>query len=201
MRHHYVLYYLIMKKNNQTQISKELKLYFLLSSGQDYSAKELMNEADISNRRTYERYLDDIRNSGLLSIKWDRKHNNYSCGFDRIDKTLPDKKKAHLMRLIRLANFVNQLEPTELPDLIDYYDDMIENEEFLETLKERDPKAVYYRLYPAGNEKTRQRDFEEIRRAGHTIHYSKKLGVFLFIVMYLSDGLIPPDEKINTDKL
>ena len=41
-------------------------------------------------------------------------------------------------------------------------------------------KAEYYSLFPDSNERTRQRDFEEMNRAGFEIYYSRKNKSFIF---------------------
>ena len=43
-----------------------------------------------------------------------------------------------------------------------------------------DLKAEYYELFPDSNERTRQRDFEEMNNAGFTIYYSRKYKTFIF---------------------
>ena len=43
-----------------------------------------------------------------------------------------------------------------------------------------DLKAGYYELFPDSNERTRQRDFEELNRAGFKIYYERKYKAFLF---------------------
>ena len=43
-----------------------------------------------------------------------------------------------------------------------------------------DLKAEYYALFPDSNERTRQRDFEEMNRAGFDIYYSRKYKSFIF---------------------
>ena len=41
-------------------------------------------------------------------------------------------------------------------------------------------KKEYYNLFPDSNERTRQRDFEEINKAGFEIYYSRKFKAFIF---------------------
>ena len=43
-----------------------------------------------------------------------------------------------------------------------------------------DIKEEYYTLFPDSNERTRQRDFEEMNRAGFHIYYSRKHRAFIY---------------------
>ena len=43
-----------------------------------------------------------------------------------------------------------------------------------------DLKAEYYALFPNSNERTRQRDFKELREAGFNIYYSEEYKTYIF---------------------
>ena len=60
-----------------------------------------------------------------------------------------------------------QYPPEELPDKPDFPD-------------LPDLKSQYYELFPDSNERTRQRDFEELNRAGFKIYYNRTYKAFLF---------------------
>lgn len=49
-----------------------------------------------------------------------------------------------------------------------------------------DLKTEYYALFPDGNERTRQRDFEEMNRAGFHIYYSRQHRAFIYEYATLS---------------
>ena len=51
---------------------------------------------------------------------------------------------------------------------------------YIPRLKFYDLKKEYYILFPDSNERTRQRDFEEMNKAGFEIYYSREFKAFIY---------------------
>ena len=147
-----------------------------------------------------QRDLKDMKDSGLLSVKLDRANNNYIKTDTAVfDETAPDRRRSHLLRLYRIATLIRSLPHTGIDTLHKYETGL---EEYAYALQDSlsDPaqypqeelpekpalpdfpnlKAKYYELFPDSNERTRQRDFEELNRAGFKIYYDRKYKSFIF---------------------
>ena len=191
-----------------SKMSRQLQLFnevHIIVEDQDKSISPdgLMNNFGIS-RRMLQRDLKDFRDSGLINLKYDKVSNRYILS----DKTLEPKEIAtrrmqHLNRLYRIGTLVVTLSKTPSRDLEEYKDGVRYFNEYLEDAKENpkkntpediemmrdfyiprlnfyDLKKEYYNLFPDSNERTRQRDFEEINKAGFEIYYSRKFKAFIF---------------------
>jgi hypothetical protein len=196
-----------MAKSNGLKMTRQLQIYDLIDSvhnGAVYSPDEIMASFGIS-RRMLQRDLKDIRDCGLISVTYDKSEDRYVLGEDPVfDKEIPTRRKQHLIRLYRIGTLIHSLSRTSTDDLERYEYGVKEYEEYLEDAKE-DPennspeviedmrefyipqdfefynlKAEYYALFPESNERTRQRDFEEMNRAGFNIYYSRKHRSFIY---------------------
>ncbi|WP_242839365.1 hypothetical protein [Oribacterium sp. P6A1] len=158
-----------------------------------------MQEFNIT-RRMLQRDLKDIRDSGLLNTKLDRANNSYvKIAAVAFDEKISDRRKAHLIRLYRIGTLIWSL-PHISKATLHMYENKIEEYEYalqesLDDPKQYPPeylpdkpelpefpdlKAQYYELFPDSNERTRQRDFEELNRAGFRIYYERKYKAFFF---------------------
>ena len=151
-------------------------------------------------RKTQQRDLKDLRDCGLINVKYDRASDNYIIAGDAVfDETAKDRRKQHLIRLYRIGSLIHQLGKVS-SDGIRIYETILEEYELSvqdslsdpinnppedvpdkpEPLDLPDIKGKYYELFPDSNERTRQRDFEEMNRAGFNIYYSRRHKAFIF---------------------
>lgn len=188
-------------------MARQLQVYDLVSDiigGSIYNADELSKELGISIRML-QRDLKDLRDSGLIKLKFDRRENRYVPDGEAIfDESSTPKRKKHLKKLYRLGILIRCLSKTDVKVLESYEYSLWEYNEYCEEVKDDpenntpeelanmykfyvtekpeffDLKAEYYELFPDSNERTRQRDFEEMNKAGFTIYYSRKYKTFIF---------------------
>ncbi len=188
-----------MEKGQPSKMTRQLRIYYRLTASKIIGPEDIMLEFGIS-RRMLQRDLKDMKDSGLLHVKLDRANNNYIKKDDAVfDETAPDRRKAHLLRLYRIGTLIWDLSKANLEELRVYKTLLEEYEDALSDSKEDpdmfppdevpdkpekpelpDLKAEYYALFPDSNERTRQRDFEELNRAGFKIHYDRTYKAFLF---------------------
>ena len=180
-------------------MTRQLKIYYRLTASKIIGPNDIMREFDIS-RRMLQRDLKDIRDCGLLNVKLDRTNDSYIKTDDAVfDESATDRRRAHLLRLYRIGSLIwsfphisldtlhiyeHLLEEYEdelhdsLNDPVQYPPEELPNKPELPDLP--DLKTQYYDLFPDSNERTRQRDFEELNRAGFKIYYERKYKAFLF---------------------
>ncbi len=165
---------------------------------------ELMKGFGIS-RRMLQRDLKDLRDSGLINVRYFKAGDRYiDKGDAKFNDNTNERRRQHLKRLHRLGTLINKLSTTPVSEIDDYEYGIREFEEYVE-LTEEDPetfppedielmremyihelpefydlKAEYYALFPDSNERTRQRDFKALREAGYMIYYSSKYKTFIF---------------------
>ena len=192
-----------MEKDRLSKMTRQLKIYYRLTASKIIGPDDIMREFDIS-RRMLQRDLKDIKDSGLLNVKLDRANNNYIKTDDAMfDETAPDRRRSHLLRLYRIGTLIWSFPHISI-DRLHMYETLLE--EYKEALQDAlqdslnnpkqyppeelpdkpeypdlpDLKAGYYEFFPDSNERTRQRDFEELNRAGFKIYYERKYKAFLF---------------------
>ncbi len=211
-------------------------MYFNIHMTEFHGPDELTSRFRIS-KRTLHRDLDDLRDSGLLYLEYDKKHDNYvitdedkrskakhkstSNGDNRNSETKRNTGKAekkadkknrkknnknsvrrlqHLKRLHRLGTLIFSLTPTDMDAVSGFYSGMEEFDFYIEELMNNgtldhspeeipekpvppeldDLKAEYYSLFPDSSERTRQRDFETLNRAGFPIRYDRRIGKYIY---------------------
>ena len=188
-------------------MGRQLQLYDLIAgvrNGAIYSPTEIMAEFGIS-RRMLQRDLKDLRDCGLIKVKYDKAKDRYvPDGEATFDESAPPKRKAHLLRLHRIGTLLHGLTRIdshyleayefELQEFYEYLEDVKDNPEnnspedielmrkfyLLHDIEFTDLKAEYYALFPDSNERTRQRDFAEMYRAGFEIYYSREHKTFIY---------------------
>jgi len=200
-----------MAKSNGLKMARQLQIYDIIAgirNGAVYSPTEIMSSFGIS-RRMLQRDLKDLRDCGLINVKYDKTKDQYVLDEDTFfDNTASPRRKQHLLRLYRIGTLIHCLTRTDSDSLEKYEYGVKEFEEYLEDAKEDpennspediesmrefyipqdfefyDLKAEYYALFPDSNERTRQRDFEEMNHAGFKIYYSRKYKSFIFEYNY-----------------
>ena len=196
-----------MGKSDGLKMARQLQIYDLLAgvkNGAVYSPTEIMSSFGIS-RRMLQRDLKDLRDCGLINVRYDKTEDRYILAETiSSDESIPIRRRQHLQRLFRIGTLIRGLTRTYTNELERYEYGIQEFEEYLADAK-NDPennspddiemmrefyipqdfefydlKAEYYSLFPDSNERTRQRDFEELNRAGFNIYYSRKYKAFIF---------------------
>lgn len=196
-----------MGTKKRSKMARQLQLYNIIAqirSGAVYSPAELMDSFGIS-LRMLQRDLKDLRDCGLINVSFKKSENKYVIAGEAVfDESAAARRKQHLTRLYRIGTLIVSLSRTD-PDELEYFEYGLKQfNDYLEDVK-TDPdnnppediedmrsfyiphelefydlKAEYYALFPESNERTRQRDFEEMTCAGFTIYYSRKYKSFIF---------------------
>ncbi len=196
-----------MAKKDRSKITRQLQLYNTVSSinsGAVYGPADLMKVFGIS-LRMLQRDLKDLRDCGLINLKYNRVNDRYIIADDTVfDETASIRRKQHLTRLYRIGTLIHNLSWISPEEFDSYELGLREFEEYLEYAAEDpenntpediedmrrfyvpditfyDLKAEYYALFPDSNERTRQRDFEEMCRAGFEIFYSRTYKSFIYL--------------------
>ena len=191
-----------MSKERSSKMSRQLRLYSYIKSTVYHGPTELMEHFGIT-RRMLQRDLKDLRDSGLLNVKYQKvPDDNYILANEppAFDKTATGRHLQHLIRLNRLATILDNLPQTDIEELEQYERDYEEYIWYRDELSREKPeefpiedipdppvlpvfpdiKSIYYELFPNSNERMRQRDFEALCDAGFPIYYSWKYKAFIF---------------------
>lgn len=176
-----------------------------ISFGVIISPKEIMNEFSIS-QRMLQRDLKDLRDCGLINVKYNKARDMYikseECVFD---KSAEGRHLQHLCRLYRLGTLISKLSCVYQSE-IDHYESLVQELNDYIEFSQEDPetfppedigemrenveseypyfpnlKSEYYTLFPDSNERTRQRDFKELRDAGFDLDYNHNYKALVFI--------------------
>ncbi|MCR5331204.1 MAG: hypothetical protein K6E62_08445 [Lachnospiraceae bacterium] len=171
-----------MAKNGISKITRQLRLYDTvigIKNGAIYGPSDLMDTFRIS-LRMLQRDLKDLRDSGLINLKYHKTSDRYLiAGSAVFDDTAGIRRKQHLMRLYRIGTLIHSLPSIDVNDFASFECGV--QEFYIPDIEFYDLKAEYYALFPDSNERTRQRDFEEMCRAGFEIYYSRKCKSFVYL--------------------
>lgn len=157
------------KKNIKlTKTLRQLVLFHIFSCCEVVEITEITNLIDISTT-TITRDLQELKNAGLLNVKFSKKDNGYVHIDDRnlcplSEPVFSDNeaKNRHLKKIIRLAIIMTELRyHTEVP----YYEDCANNQETC--------SSWYENSFSNLNKRTMQRDFKELNKIGYEIIYDR----------------------------
>ena len=183
-----------------SKMTRQLMLYRNICQTYYHGPEDLMRRFGIS-RHMLQRDLKDLRDSGSLQLKLDKKEKNYVDSDEPalFDESAAGRRRQHLIRLKRLTTLIDQLERTDMDKLENYesaLDEYISYQEYMAEDPEAfspedlidppampalaDIKASYYSLFPESNERIRQRDFKALNAAGYNIYYSHKYRSIIF---------------------
>ncbi len=165
-----------------------------------------MKEFGIS-QRMLQRDLKDLRDCALINVKYNKARDMYIKSEDPVfDESAKGRHLQHLRRLYRLGTLISKLsrvyqnEIDQYESLVQELNDYIEfSQEDPETFPPEDIdemrdnvesaypyfpdlKSEYYALFPDSNERTRQRDFKELRDAGFELDYNKKYKTYIYLI-------------------
>ena len=195
------------KGNYSSRIARQIVLYDYVITGGVFGPDDIVKALGIP-RRTLQRDLIDLRDCGLIDLKYKKTGKRYEKKECKLDESAEGRHRSHLLRLYRLGTLVHKLSKTSSEDLDKYEMAMREYNEFVEDSKEDpditeediadykyfiflhvpdisdilyDLKKEYYELFPDSCERTRQRDFAELRNAGFEIYYSQIYHSYIFM--------------------
>lgn len=158
-------------EESMPRIERQLRLYELVCGYAITSFEAIAEVFPDMSRRMIQRDLKDLKDAGLVSVKYVRKAQGYvkekqTPGFN--EKTEP-RRKAHLKRLHRIGRLMRELYNEDIP-LYEKKDNEAEGEvqEYVTS------KDSYNELFPGLSERTRQRDFEVLRRLGYQVFYDHR---------------------------
>ncbi len=177
-----------------------------ISFGVIISPKEIMREFGIS-QRMLQRDLRDLRDCGLINVKYNKARDMYiRLEASAFDETAEGRHFQHLRRLYRLGTLISKLSRVYQSE-IDRYESLVQELNDYIEFSQEDPetfppedinemrenteseypyfpnlKSEYYTLFPDSNERTRQRDFKELRDAGFDIDYNKKYKAYVYLI-------------------
>ena len=169
-----------MKDEKLSKIARQVRLYYLFIVLKDINPKsctprQVMREIGIISRRTFERDLIDLRDSGVVNAIYDRHEKVlkfYRCEFD---ESITGSRRARLNHLRRLCLLLCSLSAT-LPE--EYYEELDRMEGYKDTGEEfipdddvfHDILSEYKVLFPDASLRTRQRDFHDINCVGRYMY-------------------------------
>ena len=177
-----------------------------ISFGVIIGPKEIMREFGIS-QRMLQRDLRDLRDCGLINVKYNKARDMYiRLETSALDETAEGRHFQHLRRLYRLGTLISKLSRVYQSE-IDRYESLVQELNDYIEFSQEDPetfpledinemresaeseypyfpnlKSEYYTLFPDSNERTRQRDFKELRDAGFDIDYNKKYKAYVYLI-------------------
>ncbi len=185
-----------------TKIYRQIRLYhYLIAHKTGYRGpKELKHFLGVDTRML-QRDLKDIRDAGILNLKYKKEKDNYIEAKEPpafTKKPVKQKRREHLLRLRRLCTLMDQLEGPNLEEvdsyestLYDYKTECENSQEDPETFPPEevgdppgrpdfpDIKAQYEALFPGQSTRTRYRDFETLSKAGYTITYHPEFKAYV----------------------
>ena len=107
------------------KMSRQLKIYYYLITRHFHGPEEFINDFGIGIRML-QRDLKDLRDAGVINVKYDKEENNYVIVDDGcFDESAPTRRKEHLTRLHRLATLINNLSETDIEEL-EHYESAVE---------------------------------------------------------------------------
>lgn len=197
-----------------SRIFRQIRLYhYLIHHKEGYRGPKELKQFLCADTRMLQRDLKDIRDAGLLNLKYQKKNDNYidtkePAAFTK--KPVKEKRREHLLRLRRLCILMDQLEGPD-PEEVDQYESALYDYQCELEYSMEDPetfppdeiegppkppefpdvKAQYEALFPGQSTRTRQRDFETLSKAGYTITYHSAFKAYV-IRDFIGDELDDP---------
>ncbi len=153
------------------KIERQLRLYELVCSYAVVEFMAIQERFPHINKRMVQRDLNDLRDAGLIRVKYSRKARGYIKERERPDfnqETEP-RRMAHLKRLNRLGTLMRELYNEDIPLW-----EKKTNEEDGDFQEYTTSKESYNELFPGLSERTRQRDFEVLRNIGYGVFYDHR---------------------------
>ncbi len=178
-----------MKNGHYNKTARQIKLYYCFSTNRELSARNLMLGTGIKSRRTFERDITDLRDSGLMHAVYDRHSRRYKISQCEFNEEVTGARKKRLKHLYRLGTLLFGLTIMDIDDYAEELDMLEENaEEDPEHVKGGilpDIAAEYENLFPGLSKRTQQRDFQILNSAGDNAPLQNEiLNPFDFQIIY-----------------
>lgn len=150
------------KRRERRVVKRQLRLYELLCRYPIAQYEDIM-EIFPYNRRMLQRDLVDLRDAGLVEVKYLRKAGGYvKTGIPGMREGMNPGREIYLKRLNRLGRLMAEMENEDVP-----FEDKEENWKYLTA------KESYRMLFPEVSESTRQRDFQLLSEIGYVVRYDR----------------------------
>ncbi len=192
-----------------SKMNRQLRMYLNILNTEFHGPKDLMRRFEIG-LRTLQRDLADFRDAGVMTLKHDKAHENFVVEETQpaFNEKVTGRRREHLVRLRRLTTIIDKIDVTNYYEL-DEYKSAIENYEYYrDDLMVDDPETfppdelgdppkrpdfediggMYKALFPEVTRRTRERDFNELTKAGYPIRYYRKYQV------YVCEGAVDYDD-------
>ena len=179
-----------------SKLERQLKLYEILLP---YAIAEVSAICQVFpyNTRLLQRDLADLRDAGLVAVKYSRKGKGYvKTGIPDFKEDTPPRRKIYLKKLNRLGRLLSELSNGDVP----LYQKK-ENQEDGESQEYVTAKDCYNELFPGLSERTRQRDFEILRKLGHQFFYDSVDHCFSYNERDFCLGWVDAPKKIDNNYL
>lgn len=158
-----------------TRTERQLLLFGILwQSSCQYEAASL---ASITrrlpvSRRTIQRDIGDLTDAGLVCMEYSKKKRGYVwadewAGTPEFKEDATGRRRQHLNRLNRLGTLMTEMENEDVP----LWEKNWDEKTYGISKKRFTSKVSYYEIFPDSSERTRQRDFETLRRIGFIVYY------------------------------
>jgi len=182
-----------------TKLERQILLYDLMSDEYAFHGRqEVFRRRFVSNLRMLQRDLKDLRDAGLLSMKYDSTHDQYNSNLGKnetltFNDAVTGRRRSHLLRLRRLCILYSCLETSDPDDLVNYEIEVKDYKYAKKHPEEYPPEWIvepsfpelicarkqYFALFPNVSERTMWRDFNVLKHLGMPIKYYRKYGVYL----------------------
>lgn len=141
-----------MRKGTVTKTSRLLGMFHLFRHCQEISFKEITDMLHVSQKTAY-RYIQLLKTAGVIQIRYSKRLETFvpvSMDFTEPQQLENQTRQRYLDKIRRLCTLMAQIEAAD------------------------DPVAWYRERYPKLADRTRQRDFEELRKIGYHIGCNPK---------------------------
>ena len=141
-----------MGKGTITKTTCLLGVFHLFRHCQEISFKEITDMMNVSQKTAY-RYIKVLKAAGVIQIRYSKRLEAFvpvSMDFTEPQRMKNQTRQRYLDKIRRLCTLMAQIEEAD------------------------DPIAWYRERYPELADRTRQRDFEELRKIGYYIGYNPK---------------------------
>lgn len=184
------------EKVKLSKLERQLKLYEILLPCAIAEFREICQVFPY-NMRLLQRDLADLKDAGLVAVKYSRKGKGYvKTEIPEFKEDAPPRRKAHLKRLNRLGRLLSELANEDVP--LWQKKDNQEDDDSQEYVTAKDS---YNELFPGLSERTRQRDFEILRKLGHQVFYDFSEHCFSYNEDDFCLGWVNAPDKIDDDFL
>lgn len=143
-----------------TSTDRQLLLYDIFYGCREVSFAEVTSRLPVG-KKMLQRDIRTLTDAGLIRVAYSRKEKAYLHCAEKpeFDESAKGKRRAHLLKLRRIATLMTEL----YTESDSYYEN--DGDDYFSC------KKCYYELFPDAGEKMRQRDFEQLNRIGYTLYY------------------------------